>query len=83
MPKTTSEIRGLVSVAGHLRCLIKNFSVLAGPSSDQSIGPKNKPVVITAELVKSWQNIKNALVSAPPVRKFDWRLPVILETDAS
>ncbi|KAI0992367.1 hypothetical protein K3495_g15819, partial [Podosphaera aphanis] len=82
-PSTNSEIRGFVNAAGYLRCLIKDFSKLAGPLTDQSIGPKNKPVTLSPESERSWLAIKDAMSSSPLVRKFDWRLPVVLETDAS
>ncbi|KAI0994514.1 hypothetical protein K3495_g13668, partial [Podosphaera aphanis] len=83
MPTTTSEIRGFVNAAGYLRSLIKNFSRLAGPLTDLSVGPKNCPVKLSAEAIDSYNKIKDALTSAPVVRKFDWRLPTVLESDAS
>ncbi|POS82548.1 hypothetical protein EPUL_005935, partial [Erysiphe pulchra] len=83
MPSTTSEIRGFIGAAGYLRSLIKNFSQLAGPLTDQSVGPKNKPVKLSAESINSWRTIKNVLTTTPLVKKFDWRLPIVLETDAS
>ncbi|KAI0992947.1 hypothetical protein K3495_g15237 [Podosphaera aphanis] len=83
MPKTTSEIRGFVNAAGYLRSLIKDFSQLAGPLTDQSIGPKNTPVRLTVDSMNSWKKIRDALTSAPVIRKFDWRLPVVIESDAS
>lgn len=44
IPSTTSEIRGFVNAAGYLRSLIKDFSKLSGPLTDQSLAPKNKAV---------------------------------------
>lgn len=83
MPTTTTKICGFVNAAGYLRPFIKDFSILAGPLTDQSIGPKNKAVTLTKESAESWRAIKNALISSPLVRKFDWHLPIVLETDAS
>ncbi|KAI1004419.1 hypothetical protein K3495_g3793 [Podosphaera aphanis] len=75
IPSTTSEIRGFVNAAGYLRSLIKNFSALAGP--------KNAPVQLNIEAINSYNRIKEPLSSAPVVQKFDWKLPVVLESDAS
>ncbi|KAI0991489.1 hypothetical protein K3495_g16698, partial [Podosphaera aphanis] len=83
LPKTTSEIRSFVNAAGYLRCLIKDFSKLAGPLTDQSVGPKNHPVTLTQNSIDSCLAIKKALTTSPLVQKFDWRLPIVLETDAS
>lgn len=83
IPTDTSEIRSFVNAAGYLRSLIKKFSHLAGPLTDQSVGPKNKPGILTPESITPWKTIKQALTSSPILRKFDWRLPIILETDAS
>ena len=81
MPKTTSDIRGFVNAASYLRSIIKDFSKLAGPLIDQSIGPKNAPVVLTAESQAAWSKIKDALTTTTVVEYFVWRLPVVLETD--
>lgn len=83
MPTTTTEIRGFVSAAGYLRKLISNFSKLSGPLTDLSVGQKNQPIKLTLEAVKSWEAIKEAMSTAPIVKKFNWRLPIIVETDAS
>ncbi|KAI1006983.1 hypothetical protein K3495_g1237 [Podosphaera aphanis] len=83
MPRTTSEIRGFVNAAGYLRSLIKDFSKIAGPLTDQSVGPKNAPVTLSEKSIASWQKIKNAISSAPVIQKFDWMLPTVLESDAS
>ncbi|KAI0999844.1 hypothetical protein K3495_g8354, partial [Podosphaera aphanis] len=83
MPSTTSEIRSFVNAAGYLRSLIKNFSKLAEPLINQTVGPKKSPVILTNESIKSWNKIKDAITSVPVVRKFDWRRPIILETDSS
>lgn len=63
MPTTTSETYGFIGAAGYLRYLIKNFSQLAGPLTDQSVGPKNKPVKLTQESIMSWNIIKTTITS--------------------
>ncbi len=83
MPTTTSEIRGFVNAAGYLRSLIRIFSELAGPLTDQSTGLKNAPDTLSQASIQSWVCIKNAITSTPVVRKFDWKLPTVLESDAS
>lgn len=46
------------------------------------MSPKNKPANISKESVNSWLAIQQALLT-PLVQKFDWKLPIVLETDAS
>ena len=82
-PSTTSKIRGFANAAGFLRCLIKDFSKLAGSLIDQFIGPKNTSVTLSRQSERSWLAIKDAMSFSPLVRKFDWRLPIVLESDAS
>lgn len=81
--RTTSEIRDFVSAAGYLRCLIKNLSEIAGTLIDQSVGQKNQPVILTKESIISYNKIKEALTTAPLIKKFNWKLPIIIESDAS
>ncbi|KAI0998222.1 hypothetical protein K3495_g9972 [Podosphaera aphanis] len=83
IPSTTTEIRGFVGAASYLRCLIKDFSKLAGPLTDQSVGPKNQPVTLSPQSIESWKTIKQSMISMPLLQKFDWRLPIVIETDAS
>ncbi|KAI1001091.1 hypothetical protein K3495_g7108 [Podosphaera aphanis] len=83
MPSNTSEIRSFVNAARYLRSPIKNFSKLAEPLINQTVGPKKCPVTLMIESIKSWKKIKDAITSVPVVRKFDWRRPIILETDSS
>lgn len=83
MPKTTSEIRSFIGAANYLRHLIKDFSKIVGPLIDISTGPKNTPITLSDDAKKSWLSIRNALTSTPVLRKFDWRLPIVLECDAS
>ncbi|KAI0996082.1 hypothetical protein K3495_g12100, partial [Podosphaera aphanis] len=73
MPTTTSEIRGFVNAAGYLRSLIRNFSELAGPLTDQSTGLKNAPVTLSQASIQSWECIKNAITSTPVLTKIQQR----------
>lgn len=45
--------------------------------------PKNKPIVLTSDSKKAWLLIKDAISSAPIMKRFNWKLPIVPETDAS
>lgn len=83
MPKTTFEIRKFIGAANYLRHLIKGFSKLAGSLIELSSGPRNSLITLPDNTKRSWCLIREALTSAPVLGKFDWRLPIVLEYDAS
>ncbi|KAI0990908.1 hypothetical protein K3495_g17279, partial [Podosphaera aphanis] len=83
IPSTTTEICSFINAAGYFRRLIHRFSDLSAPLTDLSVGPKNAPVSLMPEAKRSWQAIVTALTTTPVLRKFDWRLPVVIESDAS
>ncbi|KAI0995043.1 hypothetical protein K3495_g13137 [Podosphaera aphanis] len=83
MPKTSTEIRSFVNAAGYFRSLIDRFSDMSAPLTKLSSGPKNATVHLTAEATKAYNDIKRALTTTPVLRKFDWRLPIVVESDAS
>ena len=78
MPSTTTEIRGFVNAAGYFRHLIKDFSEISGPLTDQSTGPKNAPVILSPQAQEAWTRIRDLITTMPIAKKFNWQLPVIL-----
>jgi len=83
MPTTTTEVRGFVNAAGYFRHLIENYSEKSGLLTDLCTGPKGAPVTLSAEAQQQWRHIRDIITSLPLVRVFDWRLPCVLDTDAS
>ncbi|KAI0991781.1 hypothetical protein K3495_g16406, partial [Podosphaera aphanis] len=83
MPKTTTEIRAFVNAAGYFCHLINRYAEISGPLTDLTGGGKNIPVRLSPAAKSAWLKIKDAITSLPVVKVFDWRKPVILETDAS
>jgi hypothetical protein len=83
MPTMTTEVRGYVNTAGYFRHLIENYSEKSGLLTDLCIGPKGVPVTLSAEAQQQWRHIRDTITSLPLVRIFDWRLPCVLDTDAS
>lgn len=56
---------------------------MTAPLTGLSSGPKNTVITLTAEAIKSFNNIKKAPITTPVLQKFDWLLPIIVESDAS
>ncbi|KAI0992008.1 hypothetical protein K3495_g16178, partial [Podosphaera aphanis] len=83
MPSTTTEIRAFVNAAGYFRNLIDRFSDLSAPLTSLSSGPKNAQISLTPDAHLAWLKIRSALTTTPVLRKFNCRLPVIIESDAS
>ncbi|KAI0992873.1 hypothetical protein K3495_g15311 [Podosphaera aphanis] len=83
MPSTTSKIRAFFNVARYFRNLIDRFSDLSAPLTSLSSGPKNAQISLTPDAHLAWLKTKSALTTTPVIRKFNCRLPVIIESDAS
>lgn len=83
LPATTTEVRGFVNAAGYLRNLIKGYSERTGALTDYTGGPKGQSVTLSDKARQQWQDIRDAITSLPVVRTFNWRLPSVIETDAS
>ncbi|KAI1001153.1 hypothetical protein K3495_g7046 [Podosphaera aphanis] len=83
LPTTSTEIRSFVNAAGYFRSLINRFSDMSAPLTELSSGPKHSTISLTPEAIKAYQNIKDALTTTPVLRKFDWCLPIVVESDAS
>ena len=83
MPTTTTEIRGFVNMTGYLRSLIANFSKIAAPLTDQSVGSKNAKVDLTPASIAAWHQLRELVTTTPLVKVYQWDLPCTIETDAS
>ncbi|KAI1006734.1 hypothetical protein K3495_g1482 [Podosphaera aphanis] len=56
---------------------------MSAPLTNLSSGLNNATVHRTPEATKAHYEIKRALTTTPVLRKFDWRLLIIVESDAS
>src|SRR6202165_1169064 len=83
MPATTTEVRGFVNAAGYFRHLIDIYSEKSSHLTDLCTGPKGAPVTLSGEAQQQWRHIRDVITSLPLIRVFDWRLPSVLDTDAS
>ena len=62
-PKTVTDIRSFLGLAGYYRRFVKNFSSLAKPMT--SLMKKDAPFIWTDQCETSFQRLKDALTSAP------------------
>lgn len=84
-PTNITEIRSFLNAAGYFRHFIKDFSAIASPLYDLTKNsPKpGSPITMKKEHFEAITLIKAALTSAPVLKPFDYRLPIVIDTDAS
>ncbi|BAB02630.1 retroelement pol polyprotein-like [Arabidopsis thaliana] len=80
-PKTVKEIRSFLGHAGFYRRFIKDFSKIVRPLT--RLLCKETEFEFDEDCLKSFQTIKDALVSAPVVRAPNWDYPFEIMCDAS
>ena len=80
-PRNVTEVRRFVGMASWYRRFVKDFASIVAPLT--SLTKKRSPWKWTAECQKSFEFIKNSLVSAPILTCPDFSRPFILQTDAS
>ncbi|KAI0996091.1 hypothetical protein K3495_g12090 [Podosphaera aphanis] len=85
-----SKCRFFVTEGIFLGFHISKHSIAADPSKISAIVDRPLPTTSTeirsfvnAVAIKAYQNIKDALTTTPVLRKFDWRLPIVVESNAS
>lgn len=81
VPKTQINIRSFLELAGYYRKFIEGFSRRARPLSD--LLKKTVPFKWTEDRTKGFEDLKNALCTAPVLQHLDLNKPFILTTDAS
>ncbi|CAN2388629.1 Reverse transcriptase (RNA-dependent DNA polymerase), partial [Pristimantis euphronides] len=86
-PATIKEVRAFLGLAGYYRRFVKNFARLAEPLHALVRGtardPKARRVKWGPEQEKSFQALKDTLISPPILAYADYTLPFQLYTDAS
>ena len=91
VPHTAKELRSFLGFAGYYRRFVKHYARIAGPlhqlANCNSKAKNKRPVPIDGhwkeEHQKAFQQLKDALTSAPVLAFTDFSKPFILETDAS
>ena len=86
-PANYTGIRSFVNLAGHYRRFIRNFSKKAKPLTDllqgENAAKKKEKVVLPAEAVTAFENIKQELLTEPVLQLPKIGSPFRLTTDAS
>jgi len=80
-PVNVKGIRSFLGHAGFYRRFIKNFSHIARPLTN--LLAKDVPFEFDDACLKSFETLKNALISAPIIQPPDWSLPFEIMCDAS
>lgn len=81
IPKTPKEVRRFLGLANYYRKFVKDFSTLSAPLSD--LLKKNKKFEMTDSALKSLEQLKEALCSAPVLVHPNYSKPFIVQCDAS
>ncbi|KAL1454535.1 hypothetical protein WDU94_010771 [Cyamophila willieti] len=80
-PKTVKQVRQFLGLTGYYRKFSKDYARVAGPMTD--LTKKDEPFKWTDSQQKSFDTLKDLLVTAPVLRHFDEKLPTSLACDAS
>ena len=80
-PVNVKGVRSFLGHAGFYRRFIQDFSKIAKPLTQLLL--KDAPFDFTEECAESFNRIKQALITAPIIRPFDWELPFEIMCDAS
>ena len=81
IPKSVTEVRSFLGLAGFYRKFIKNYSQMTSIIND--LLQKNVPFVWTSKHTEAFETIKQAVVSAPVLKTPDSSLPFVVTVDAS
>jgi hypothetical protein len=81
VPKNASEIRSFLGLAGWYQEFVKGFSAIVAPISE--LTHKDTPFVWTNAQQQAFEQLKDAVCSAPVLILPDKTLPFVVQTDAS
>lgn len=81
IPKSVTEVRSFLGLAGFYRKFIKNYSQMTSCIND--LLKKHVPFVWTNKHTEAFKTIKQAVVSAPVLKTPDSSLPFVVTVDAS
>ncbi|CAN6459158.1 unnamed protein product [Victoria cruziana] len=80
-PSSVREVRSFLGLSGFYRRFIQDFSKISKPLCE--LLAKNVTFVFSEECRRSFEKLKEALVSAPILRAPDWNLQFEIMCDAS
>lgn len=80
-PTNVAELRRVLGICGWYRRFLKNFSDVTAPL--RALLHKGQKFIWTNECTKSFETIKDALVSAPILSCPNFDNPFVIQTDAS
>lgn len=81
VPQHKTDVRSFLGTCGYYRRFIKGYSDIARPLSQ--ISSARQTFSWTPECAQAFQTLKDKLTSAPILAYPDYKLPFILDTDAS
>jgi hypothetical protein len=80
VPKTATQLRGFLGLAGYYRRFIQGYGLLCRPLHDLL---KKDSFQLTPKHTSAFQELKQKMTSAPVLALPNFSLPFTLETDAS
>ncbi|XP_074373532.1 putative mitochondrial protein AtMg00860 [Apium graveolens] len=80
-PRTPTEVRSFLGLAGYYRRFVQDFSKIAVPLT--TLTRKNEKFIWTGKCEKSFQELKKRLVSAPVLALPDEGGDFVIYSDAS
>ncbi len=81
VPTTVTEVRSFMGLASYYRSFCPDFATIAKPL--HRLTEKGREFVWTTECQSAFDTLKQRLISAPVLAYPDFKLPFILDTDAS
>ena len=83
IPKTQTELRGFLGLTNYFRRFIRGYSHIAAPLLSLTRKDSGSSVLLSAECLAAFHELKRMLATAPVLRVPDFEKPFRLVTDAS
>ncbi|KAJ1152147.1 hypothetical protein NDU88_004924 [Pleurodeles waltl] len=82
-PTTQFQVRAFLGLTGYYRRFIKNYGSIAAPLNDLTSKKMPKKVLWTANCQKAFEELKQAMCTAPVLKSPCYSKKFIVQTDAS